>query len=72
RETIDDFARLYVSPQAGHVLRGASYTENGEGQPVTVKNISRPNGDDNLELIMAWVEENNAPPKTLVINTEGR
>jgi len=71
RETIDNFARLYVSPQAGHVLRGSSHDENGEGEPVTVKNFSRPNGDDNLELLMAWVEDNQAPSKTLVVNAEG-
>ena len=72
RETIDKFARLYVVPQAGHGLSGKSYKMNGEGKPVEVKNISAPNGNDNMDLIIAWVENNQAPVKTLVINPQGK
>jgi len=72
RETIDKFARLYVVPQAGHGLSGKSYKMNGEGKQVEVKNIPAPNGNDNLDLIMAWVENNQSPAKTLVINPQGR
>jgi len=71
RTTIDKFARLYVVPQAGHGLSGRSYKVNGEGKPVEVKNIPAPNGNDNMELIMAWVEKNQAPAKTLVIDSKG-
>ncbi len=72
RKTIDRFARLYVVPQAGHGLSGRSYKVNGEGKPVEVKNIPGPDGSDNMNLIMAWVEKDQAPAKTLVIDTKGK
>jgi feruloyl esterase len=72
RETIDKFARLFVVPQAGHGLTGRSYKVNGEGKPVVVKNIPAPNGNDNMDLMIAWVENNLAPEKTLIINPQGR
>jgi len=72
RKTIDKFARLYVVPQAGHGLSGKSYKVNGEGKPVEVKNIHGPNANDNMDLIMAWVEKNQAPAKTLVIDPQGK
>ena len=72
REKIDKFARLYVVPQAGHGLSGRSYKMNGNGEPVQVKNIPAPNGSDNMDLIIAWVENNLAPAKTLVINPQGK
>jgi feruloyl esterase len=72
RDTIDKFARLYVVPQAGHGLSGRSHKVNGEGKPVEVKNIPAPNGSDNMDLIVAWVEHNQTPAKTLIVNTQGR
>ena len=72
RKTVDKFARLYVVPQAGHGLSGRSYKMNGEGKPVEVKNIPAPNGDDNMNLLMTWVEKNHAPENTLYINTRGK
>jgi len=72
RSTIDKFARLYVVPQAGHGLSGRAYKVNGEGKPVEAKNIPSPNGDDNMEMLVNWVENNRAPSKTLVIDPKGR
>jgi feruloyl esterase len=72
RSTIDDFSRLYVVPQGGHGLSGRSNPKNGEGEPVESKVIPRPDPDDNMDLIMAWVERNEAPPMTLVIHEEGK
>jgi hypothetical protein len=72
RKTIDKFARLYVVPQAGHGLSGKSYKVNGEGKPVDIKNIPAPNGNDNMDMIMNWVEKNQAPAKTLVIDPKGK
>lgn len=72
RKTIDRFARLYVVPQAGHGLSGKSYQVNGEGKPVESKNIPGPNGNDNMNLLMNWVENNQAPAKTLVIDPKGK
>jgi hypothetical protein len=72
RSTIDQFARLYVVPQAGHGLSGRGYKINGEGQPVDVKNVPAPNGDDNMAMLVDWVENNQAPSKTLVVDPKGR
>ncbi|HLP17737.1 MAG TPA: tannase/feruloyl esterase family alpha/beta hydrolase, partial [Bacteroidota bacterium] len=72
RETLDTFARMYVVPQAGHGLSGRSAKVNGEGKPVTVKNIPAPIGNDMMDLIMSWVEKKEAPAKTLVINPQGK
>ena len=72
RSTIDKFARLYVVPQAGHGLSGRAYKVSGEGKPVEAKNIASPNGDDNMDLLVNWVEHNQAPSKTLVVDTKGR
>jgi hypothetical protein len=72
RKTIDKFARLYVVPQAGHGLSGKSYKVDGDRKPVEVKNIPGPNGNDNMELLMTWVEKNQAPAKTLVIDPKGK
>lgn len=72
RETIDKFARMYVVPQGGHGLAGRSYSKNSRGETIAVKNVPGPNGDDNLNLLMNWVENNQAPAKTLVVNQQGR
>ncbi|HLN20551.1 MAG TPA: tannase/feruloyl esterase family alpha/beta hydrolase [Bacteroidales bacterium] len=69
---LDKFARLFVVPQAGHGLSGRSYTINGEGQTVAAKPIPSPNSDDKTDLLINWVEKNQAPPKTLVVDEKGR
>jgi feruloyl esterase len=71
RKTVDQFARLYVVPQGGHGLSGRAYKVNGEGKPAEARNIPSPNGNDNMELLMNWVEKNQAPAKTLVIGDRG-
>lgn len=72
RKKVDKFARFYVIPQAGHGLSGRSYKENGDGEAVTVKNIPSPNQNDKIDLLISWVENGQAPPKTLYVNPEGR
>lgn len=72
RNTIDQFARLYVVPQGGHGLAGRGYKVTGEGIEVEPKNIPAPNSDDKMNLLMNWVENNQAPAKTLAIETNGR
>ena len=68
RKTVDEFARFFVVPTGGHGLSGQGYKVNGEGQAVTPISQSGPNGDDNLQLLMNWVEKGQAPAKTLVIS----
>jgi feruloyl esterase len=72
QKKLDRFARLYVVPQGGHGLSGRSYKTNGDGETIAVKNIPAPNSNDKMDMIISWVEEGNAPAKTLVINNEGR
>jgi feruloyl esterase len=72
RKKIDKFARLFVVPQGGHGLSGRSYRVNGEGNPVASRNIPRPSQDDNIDLLVSWVEKKQAPPKTLVVDERGR
>jgi feruloyl esterase len=72
KKKLDLFARLYVVPQAGHGLSGRSYKMNGDSETVEVKNIPAPNSNDKIDMIISWVEESNAPAKTLVVNSEGR
>jgi len=72
QKKIDNFARLYVIPQAGHGLSGKSFKMNGDGKSVTVRNIPRPNSDDKIDLLISWVEKNQAPAKTLVVGENGR
>jgi len=72
RKKLYKFARMYVVPQAGHGLSGKSYKTNGDGVSVEVKNIPSPNSNDKMDLIIAWVEKNQPPSETLVINKEGR
>ena len=71
-KTLGKFARMYVVPQAGHGLSGRSYNVNGDGDTVETKNIPAPNQQDKLNLIIAWVENKQAPAKTLVVSSEGR
>jgi hypothetical protein len=72
RKKVDQFARLYVVPQAGHGLSGKSYPVNGDGQPVDQKVIPAPDQQSQMELIISWVEQDKAPNKTLCIDPKGR
>lgn len=72
RKKVDQFARLFVVPQAGHGLSGRGSKVNGEGQPVEAKSIPSPNGNDNMDLLMNWVEKGRTPAKTLVVSSDGR
>ena len=72
QKKVDSFARLYVVPQAGHGLSGKSYNTNGDGKTIDVKTIPAPNQDDKIDLLIAWVEKNQAPQKTLIISQQGR
>jgi len=70
RQTVDAFARFFVLPQTGHGLSGRSAATNGDGQSVTPFAI--PNQVDRTALLMAWVERNEAPGKTVIVKAGGR
>lgn len=72
RKKVDEFARLFVVPHGGHGLSGRGYNVNGDGKPVEARRIPGPNGDDNIDLLITWVENKQAPSKTLVVDEKGR
>ncbi len=71
RKKLSKFARLYVVPNGNHMLSGRSYAENGNGESIEVKSLSAPNQSQNMDLLIDWVENNQAPAKTLVIDQKG-
>jgi hypothetical protein len=70
RKTVDAFARFFVLPQTGHGLSGRSHTTTGAGKEITPFAI--PNQYDKRAALIAWVEQNQAPGKTLVVSAGER
>ncbi len=71
QEKLDKFARLYVVPNGNHMLFGRSYSENGKGEQVEVRTIPAPDHLQKIDLLMDWVENDQAPAKTLVVDEQG-
>jgi feruloyl esterase len=70
RSTVDQFARLFVMPQAGHGLSGTSYRVNGEGRPSAETPI--PNRYDQPGLLVDWVERGIAPGMSVTVTADDR
>jgi feruloyl esterase len=70
RSTVDQFARLFVMPQAGHGLSGTSYGVTGEGRTVPTAPI--PNRYDQLGLLFDWVEKGVAPGLSVTVTAGDR
>ena len=70
QDRVDAFARFFVLPQTGHGLTGTSYSINGDGQTIPVTQI--PSQFDKMGMLMAWVEKNQVPAKTLVVISGNR
>jgi feruloyl esterase len=70
QDKVDAFARFFVLPQAGHGLSGSSANINGSGQTIQATQI--PSQYDKRNILMAWVEKNVAPDKTLVVTSGNR
>ncbi len=68
---LDEFARLYVVPNGNHGLSGKSYTENGDGKQIDVKNLPAPDHYQKIDMLIDWVENDNPPAKPLAIDTKG-
>ena len=62
---VDQFARFFVVPQAGHGLTGMNYAANGDGKAIPSRQI--PNTFDRLSVLMDWVERKLAPEKSLTV-----
>ncbi len=61
RPTIDNFARMWVLPQASHGLEGRAYETNGNGEKAPAHEL--PNQFDRVAALRQWVEKGLAPPK---------
>jgi feruloyl esterase len=70
RATVDSFARLFVLPQTGHGLSGNSHTTTGAGKELARFQV--PNQYDKRAALIAWVEQNQAPDKTLIVKAGDR
>jgi hypothetical protein len=65
QSVVDQFARFFVIPQAGHGLTGANYSIDGDGK--TIPSVSVPNSFDRLSVLTDWVEKKIAPGKSLTV-----
>jgi feruloyl esterase len=65
RANVDQFARFFVMPQAGHGLSGTNYTTDGDGKSIPAAPI--PNTYNRLGVLMDWVERNITPGKSLTV-----
>jgi feruloyl esterase len=65
QETVDQFARFFVIPQAGHGLTGTNYSIDGDGK--TIPSSAIPNTYDRLGILMDWVENKIVPGKSLTV-----
>jgi feruloyl esterase len=70
RTTVDRFARLFVMPQTGHGLSGASHTTDGDGKTIPATPI--PSRYDQWGLLFDWVEKGAAPPMSVVLTSGDR
>jgi feruloyl esterase len=70
RAAVDSFARFFVLPQTDHSLTGRSYGIDGEGREVAVQPI--PSTYDRLGLITAWVENGQAPARSVTATAGDR
>jgi hypothetical protein len=62
---VDEFARFFVIPQAGHGLTGVNYAIDGDGE--TVLSVAVPNGFNRLSVLTDWVEKKVTPGKSLTV-----
>ena len=70
RAAVDSFARLFVLPQADHVLNGRSYGVDGEGKEIAVQPI--PTTYDRIGLMTDWVEKGMAPGRAVKVTAADR
>jgi feruloyl esterase len=70
RQAVDDFARFFVIPQAGHGLSGTSHGTAGDGQPIASAPI--PNRVERLVPLVEWVERKTAPAASLTVTAGER
>jgi ribosomal protein S28E/S33 len=70
RPAVDQFARLFVIPQAGHGLSGSVYGTDGEGRATTPGPV--PSDYERFAYLVAWVERGIAPRQALEVSAGGK
>jgi feruloyl esterase len=65
QDTVDQFARFFVIPQAGHGLTGTNYSTDGDGK--AIPSVPVPNGFSRLSVLTDWVEKKITPAKSLTV-----
>ena len=70
RPAVDDFARLFVIPQAGHGLTGAVYGTDGNGSAIPTPPLA--SGYERFAVLVDWVERGVAPGMSLTVRTGER
>jgi feruloyl esterase len=70
RKTVDEFARLFVVPQANHGLMASTADVDGNGQPVVRATL--PTAYERFAVLLDWVERKAVPPMALTLTGGGR
>ena len=70
RAGVDDFARLFVIPQATHGLTGAVYGVDGAGRTIPTPVIA--SDYERFAYLVSWVERGQVPGKTLTVTAADR
>jgi feruloyl esterase len=70
RPAVDQFARLFVIPQAGHGLTGSVFGTDGEGKAATAAPIA--SDYERFAYLVNWVERRTAPGSALQVTATGR
>jgi len=70
RAAVDNFARLFVIPQATHGLTGTVYGVDGAGKTIPTPAIA--NDYERFGYLVSWVERGQMPGKTLTVTAADR
>ena len=70
RAAVDNFARLFVIPQATHGLTGTVYGVDGAGKTIPTPAI--PGNYERFGYLVGWIERGQMPGKTLTVTAADR
>jgi feruloyl esterase len=70
RRSVDEFARLFVAPQANHGLMARTAEVDGNGQPREREPL--PTSYERFALLLDWVEKHVAPDISVTVTGAGR
>ena len=70
RRILDEFARLFVIPQANHGLMASTADVDGAGK--TLQRVPLPTAYERFALLVDWVERRIAPGRSLTLTSGAR